>query len=97
MSRGSADQAVKIVIIDTEYIETDERSFKEVVQRLTGKVSSSQGKDSWKEGRRDAREICEEANAGRNRLLSKDWSFKEFDKLISEFPISSLLSDTKID
>ncbi|XP_019158829.1 PREDICTED: uncharacterized protein LOC109155663 [Ipomoea nil] len=29
--------AVKVVIINTEYIETDARSFKAVVQRLTGK------------------------------------------------------------
>lgn len=31
--------AVKVVIINTEYIETDARSFKAVVQRLTGKDS----------------------------------------------------------
>ncbi|CAN4075503.1 unnamed protein product [Withania somnifera] len=28
---------VKVVIINTEYIETDARSFKSVVQKLTGK------------------------------------------------------------
>ncbi|GAA0156284.1 hypothetical protein LIER_13813 [Lithospermum erythrorhizon] len=32
-------EAVKIVIIDTQYIETDAISFKSIVQRLTGKES----------------------------------------------------------
>ncbi|XP_012850531.1 PREDICTED: VQ motif-containing protein 1-like [Erythranthe guttata] len=36
--RGSKD-AVKVVIINTEYVETDARSFKSVVQNLTGKDS----------------------------------------------------------
>ncbi|KAK4344596.1 hypothetical protein RND71_034772 [Anisodus tanguticus] len=33
-------EAVKIVIINTEYIETDAKSFKSVVQKLTGRNSS---------------------------------------------------------
>nr|GLL34636.1 uncharacterized protein LOC109155663 [Ipomoea trifida] len=39
MAEESNGYAVKVVIINTEYIETDARSFKAVVQRLTGKDS----------------------------------------------------------
>uniref|UniRef100_A0A7N0U7Q2 VQ domain-containing protein n=1 Tax=Kalanchoe fedtschenkoi TaxID=63787 RepID=A0A7N0U7Q2_KALFE len=88
--------AVKIVIIDTEYIETDERSFKEVVQRLTGKVSGSgsQGTGSdRKERRRDKTSSVALGGKGADSLLSRDWSFKEFEYLISEFPISYLLAE----
>ncbi|XP_051151841.1 VQ motif-containing protein 1-like [Andrographis paniculata] len=34
---GGNDNPVKIVIINTQYVETDAGSFKSVVQRLTGK------------------------------------------------------------
>ncbi|XP_006360021.1 VQ motif-containing protein 10-like [Solanum tuberosum] len=34
-------EGVKIVIINTEYIQTDASSFKSVVQKFTGKNSSS--------------------------------------------------------
>nr|GMD33317.1 VQ motif-containing protein 10-like [Ipomoea batatas] len=40
MAEESNGYAVKVVIINTEYIETDARSFKAVVQRLTGKDSN---------------------------------------------------------
>ncbi|KAB2636762.1 hypothetical protein D8674_027296 [Pyrus ussuriensis x Pyrus communis] len=33
------NQCVKVVIINTKYVETDAMSFKDVVQRLTGKDS----------------------------------------------------------
>ncbi|KAJ0017093.1 hypothetical protein Pint_09959 [Pistacia integerrima] len=36
---GSKRQAVKVVLIDTQYVETDQKSFKSVVQQLTGKDS----------------------------------------------------------
>ncbi|XP_022777273.1 VQ motif-containing protein 10-like [Durio zibethinus] len=34
---GSSNEDVKVVLIDTQYVETDPVSFKSVVQRLTGK------------------------------------------------------------
>lgn len=37
----STREGVKIVIIDTEYIQTDANNFKFVVQKLTGKNSST--------------------------------------------------------
>nr|XP_009800393.1 PREDICTED: uncharacterized protein LOC104246297 [Nicotiana sylvestris] len=42
MSRGrNGRDQVKVVIINTEYIETDARSFKTVVQKLTGKDAAA--------------------------------------------------------
>ncbi|KAL2472749.1 VQ motif-containing protein motif-containing protein 1-like [Forsythia ovata] len=37
---GGNREAVKVVIINTQYVETDAMSFKSVVQRLTGKDST---------------------------------------------------------
>ncbi|XP_009354850.1 VQ motif-containing protein 1-like [Pyrus x bretschneideri] len=39
MSSVGRNQCVKVVIINTKYVETDAMSFKDVVQRLTGKDS----------------------------------------------------------
>nr|GLL47192.1 VQ motif protein [Ipomoea trifida] len=39
MSGGCYRECVKVVVINTQYIETDARSFKSVVQSLTGKDS----------------------------------------------------------
>nr|XP_016456336.1 PREDICTED: VQ motif-containing protein 10-like [Nicotiana tabacum] len=42
MSRGrNGRDQVKVVIINTEYIETGARSFKSVVQKLTGKEAAA--------------------------------------------------------
>ncbi|KAG6423770.1 hypothetical protein SASPL_114173 [Salvia splendens] len=37
---GVSGSAVKVVIINTQFVETDARSFKSVVQSLTGKDST---------------------------------------------------------
>ncbi|KAM5586532.1 VQ motif-containing protein 10 [Rosa sericea] len=37
--QGRGDRTVKVVIINTKYVETDAMSFKDVVQKLTGKDS----------------------------------------------------------
>ena len=42
-SGGGGREPVKIVLIKTQYIETDARSFKSVVQELTGKDSGARG------------------------------------------------------
>ncbi|XP_041023363.1 VQ motif-containing protein 1-like [Juglans microcarpa x Juglans regia] len=39
MACATRDQAVRVVLIDTQYVETDAMSFKSVVQSLTGKDS----------------------------------------------------------
>ncbi|XP_010060795.2 VQ motif-containing protein 10 [Eucalyptus grandis] len=38
--RGENAKPVKVVIINTEYVQTDAASFKSVVQKLTGKDST---------------------------------------------------------
>ncbi|KAF7846874.1 hypothetical protein BT93_D0738 [Corymbia citriodora subsp. variegata] len=38
--RGGNAKPVKVVIINTQYVETDAASFKSVVQKLTGKDST---------------------------------------------------------
>ncbi|KAI6687093.1 hypothetical protein NL676_023921 [Syzygium grande] len=40
LGRGGNANPVKVVIINTQYIETDAASFKSVVQKLTGKDST---------------------------------------------------------
>ncbi|KAL1562855.1 hypothetical protein AAHA92_05385 [Salvia divinorum] len=40
MGGGSGAGVVKVVIINTQFVETDARSFKAVVQSLTGKDST---------------------------------------------------------
>ncbi|CAB4277132.1 unnamed protein product [Prunus armeniaca] len=37
---SSGNQCVKVVVINTKYVETDVMSFKDVVQKLTGKDSN---------------------------------------------------------
>lgn len=37
---GKKQETVKVVLMDTQYVETDPTSFKSVVQKLTGKDSS---------------------------------------------------------
>ncbi|MED6148575.1 hypothetical protein PIB30_054381 [Stylosanthes scabra] len=46
---------VKVVIINTQYVETDATSFKSVVQKLTGKDSSAEGDDGKPQLMRDHR------------------------------------------
>nr|GLL47193.1 VQ motif-containing protein 1-like [Ipomoea trifida] len=79
-NNGGAGGPLKVVIINTQYVETDARSFKSVVQRLTGKDST-------------AADIKTEhhygggmAAAASNPSLSRGLSFKDFDKLFKELP-----------
>ncbi|KAI4320684.1 hypothetical protein MLD38_034138 [Melastoma candidum] len=45
---GRPRDAVKVKIIDTQYVETDASSFKSVVQKLTGKDTDSSSAGSRK-------------------------------------------------
>lgn len=65
---------VKVVIINTQYVETDAMSFKSVVQRLTGKDSKIEDFESSPEKPR-----FQYSSAG-------SVSFKDFDKLLKELP-----------
>ncbi|KAF5766500.1 putative VQ motif-containing protein [Helianthus annuus] len=89
MSRSRRGDPVKVVIINTEYIETDATNFKSVVQHLTGKDSpnpalSLNGKLSLG-GRNDG---GGGAGAGdmSSPMLNKGMSFRDLDKLLLELP-----------
>lgn len=93
--------AVKVVLINTQYVETDTTSFKSVVQSLTGKDSCVEWieKSSFAAGKRK-RPVA--ANGGIERsdhfgnggcgsssavpMLSKGMSFKDLDSLMLEVP-----------
>ncbi|XP_025608127.1 VQ motif-containing protein 1-like [Arachis hypogaea] len=81
---GSNKGPVKVVIINTQYVETDATSFKSVVQKLTGKDSS----DDYGKPRNNNN------NGFVNQFLIRDMSFKEFDRLFSQMPpINDILSE----
>jgi len=85
-SGGCSRGPVKVVIINTQYVETDATSFKSVVQKLTGKDSDTSGAKAERK-RHD--------NVGTERsFLMRDVSFKEFDRLLREMPpINDLWAD----
>ncbi|KAK1389205.1 VQ domain-containing protein [Heracleum sosnowskyi] len=81
--------AVKVVIINTQYVETDSMSFKSVVQRLTGK-------DAVVEVQQPPVVVaeCDKQTSGAelartdNSVLLRGLSFKDFDKFLMELPLS---------
>ncbi|GLU17706.1 hypothetical protein SLE2022_340620 [Rubroshorea leprosula] len=75
---GGRVEPVKVVIINTEYVETDATSFKSVVQKLTGK-DSRVAADCSGSGYGDGQ-------SGRGLALMRDVSFKEFGRLLKEIP-----------
>ena len=82
MSRSRKDP-VKVVIINTEYVETDAMSFKSVVQRLTGKDSPSpvsSPKTNMMSSHGGRRGVVN------SPMLKKGMSFRDLDKLLLELP-----------
>ncbi|KAL1537990.1 VQ motif-containing protein 10-like [Salvia divinorum] len=79
--RGGERSGVKVVIINTEYVETDAVSFKSVVQRLTGK-------DATVAAERRQSQPGSEAAAGfwKAPVLDKMMSFKDFERMLKELP-----------
>ncbi|XP_058749988.1 uncharacterized protein LOC131623005 [Vicia villosa] len=86
---------VKIVIITTQYVETDAMSFKSVVQKLTGKHSSDDRvDDEAAEGRKAKKErndfsdfdvaACESGHDGRSSFFISDSLLNECDILFRE-------------
>ncbi|GAU37555.1 hypothetical protein TSUD_54620 [Trifolium subterraneum] len=84
---------VKIVIINTQYVETDATSFKSVVQKLTGKDSNAEAakvENSQKKKKKHNQ-------SGDGSFFMSDVSFKEFDRLLNDMPlINEILSDNLI-
>lgn len=74
---------MKVVVINTQYIETDARSFKSVVQRLTGKDSAAAS---------TVAPPSLDGNGGGggkgeiSPTFSMGLSFKDFDKLFMDLP-----------
>ncbi|KAK7272649.1 hypothetical protein RJT34_29383 [Clitoria ternatea] len=88
-SGGSNRGAVKVVIINTQYVETDATSFKSVVQKLTGKDSDHLEAKPHRKRRHD-----QQGGVGSMPFFMRDVSFKEFDRLLTEMPpLNELWSD----
>ncbi|KAL7103872.1 hypothetical protein ACP275_08G207200 [Erythranthe tilingii] len=81
--RGNKD-TVKVVIINTEYVETDARSFKSVVQNLTGKDSTISASATADQQPLPKRQPAVRSNASRAPVLSRGMSFNEFERMIKE-------------
>lgn len=94
MGGGGGRRGVKVVIINTQFVETDARSFKSVVQSLTGKdsvIPAAQPPPSQRflgggGGVSD----------GSGPVFSRGMSFKDFERMLNELPpldeLSSLYS-----
>ncbi|KAI5662183.1 hypothetical protein M9H77_21506 [Catharanthus roseus] len=82
---------VKVVIINTQYVETDAMSFKSVVQRLTGKDSKIEVDDVESSTPEKPRFYNNNNNNSSGVVVSpavmaRGLSFKDFDKLLKELP-----------
>ncbi|KAK7324433.1 hypothetical protein VNO77_27969 [Canavalia gladiata] len=98
MSGGGCNRGpVKVVIINTQYVETDATSFKSVVQKLTGKDSDDLAEKTQRNRQINSQGVVQvpatTVGLGRSFFM-RDVSFKEFDRLISEMPpLNDLWSD----
>ncbi|MBA0575983.1 hypothetical protein Golob_024683 [Gossypium lobatum] len=86
----SGGQPMKVVIINTKYVETDVRSFKSIVQELTGKGSltidnSSKPTTRFYDKRMNKKPRMSSAEVN-DLVLMKNLSFKELEKLFKEIP-----------
>ncbi|KAE8715342.1 Detected protein of unknown function [Hibiscus syriacus] len=87
---------VKVVLIDTQYVETDPHSFKSVVQKLTGKdcCVSWIGESSFSALKPQTKVAAERSwstatpsiGGGGASVLTKGYSFKDLDTMILEAP-----------
>ncbi|XP_059441900.1 VQ motif-containing protein 10-like [Corylus avellana] len=84
---GSGRKPMKVVIINTHYVETDATSFKSVVQKLTGKDSTLANDPEESESRIHFRErMATTRSSSSVQILMRNSSFKEFDRLLREVP-----------
>lgn len=91
MSGGGRSEPMKVVIIDTKYVETDATSFKSVVQNLTGKDSKVDADCDSSPGYEDRRRLKSQSagvieKAGKDFFWMRDFSAKELDRLLKEMP-----------
>ncbi|OMO74586.1 VQ motif-containing protein [Corchorus capsularis] len=93
---ASRREPMKVVIINTKYVETDATSFKSVVQELTGKDSVVTSNSSTKPKRsrfyeeqikrNNEQAVIGGGGGGGGSILMKNLSFKEFDRLLKDMP-----------
>ncbi|KAE8124586.1 hypothetical protein FH972_019453 [Carpinus fangiana] len=85
---GSGRKPMKVVIINTHFVETDATSFKSVVQKLTGKNSTLANDQEESESRIRFRERMAKTRPSTSsvQILMRDSSFKEFDRLLRQMP-----------
>ncbi|XP_045802695.1 VQ motif-containing protein 1-like [Trifolium pratense] len=94
---NSAELGPKIVQIETRYVQTDAGNFRDVVQSLTGKNSSTDwiGRGTYgsaaaaeiKGGNIKAEEVVIGASSTTsNKMMMSNMSFKEFESLLFELP-----------
>ncbi|XP_076934758.1 VQ motif-containing protein 1-like [Bidens hawaiensis] len=101
MSKSRSGNPVKVVIINTEYVQTDAMSFKSVVQHLTGKDSpdpaiSLNNKLSRGGSNVGGADVYVGGAGGggggvggdgmSSPMLKKGMSFRDLDKLLIELP-----------
>ncbi|KAL7087401.1 hypothetical protein ACP275_13G066400 [Erythranthe tilingii] len=83
---------VKVVIINTQYVETDAVSFKSVVQRLTGKdstVAAEKPRLKSRSSSASAFNYNNNSNSNSNaieRVVERGVSFQDFDRMLKELP-----------
>ncbi|KAL3503010.1 hypothetical protein ACH5RR_037459 [Cinchona calisaya] len=89
---------VKVVIINTQHVETDAMSFKSVVQRLTGKDSKieihhdnpssncSSGSYGTTNFESAATNVQLSSSSSHVPVMSRGLSFKDFDWFLKELP-----------
>ena len=77
---------MRIVFIDTQYVETDVTSFKSVVQRLTGKDSMVGVEPPLAKRRGVKPSGVGDQSAVWTSFFSRVVSFKDFDRLLMELP-----------
>ncbi|XP_054814182.1 VQ motif-containing protein 1 [Prosopis cineraria] len=93
---GYSKEPVKVVIISTQYVQTDAGNFKSVVQKLTGKdshdhddqveeepASSSASRKAINSSEAKAESHHHEVSGS---VFIRDVSFKEFDRMLREMP-----------
>ncbi|XWS10780.1 hypothetical protein CRYUN_Cryun38cG0027200 [Craigia yunnanensis] len=87
---ASGREPMKIVIINTKYVETDATSFKSVVQELTGKDSRVTRSRFYQEHINKKEEGIPSGVGSTSRsgdsILIKNLSFEEFERLLKEMP-----------
>ncbi|KAK9937651.1 hypothetical protein M0R45_014427 [Rubus argutus] len=92
--QGRGDRTVKVVIINTKYVETDAMSFKDVVQKLTGKDSRVAYETQQPPPPPVRSSTMTNSNSNPVGLMSrsnssvmmKNISFKEFERLFRDMP-----------